>query len=112
MDILFAAAVGILCALGVFQMLRRDLIKAAMGLSILFTAVNLFFISAGAFESEVPAYVDQFENGQPSDPLVQAMVLTAVVVSFASYALLLSFITVVSNRFETLDSDETDQLKF
>lgn len=112
MDILFAAAIGILFGLGVFQMLRRDLIKAAMGFSILFTAVNLFFISAGAFDAEVPAYVDQYPEGQPADPLVQAMVLTAIVVGFASYALLLSAISVVSSRFETLDSDNTDQLKY
>ena len=111
MDVLFAAATGILFGLGVFQMLRRDLIKAAMGFSILFTAVNLFFLSAGAFDADVPPYDSQLANGQASDPLVQAMILTAVVVGFGSYAMLLSSISVVSSRFETLDSDETDQLK-
>lgn len=111
MDILFAAATGILFGLGVFQMLRRDLIKAAMGFSILFTAVNLFFLSAGAFDADVPAYDSQLSQGQASDPLVQAMILTAIVVGFGAYALLLSSVSVVSSRFKTLDSDETDQLK-
>lgn len=112
MDLIFAAALGILFGVGVFQLLRRDLIKSAMGLGILFTAINLFFIAAGAFEPEVPAYADQYADGStPSDPLVQAMILTAVVVSFGSYALLLSIISVVSTRFNTLNSDEVDGLK-
>lgn len=112
MDLIFSAALGTLFGVGVFQLLRRDLIKSAMGLAILFTAVNLFFLASGAFDSDVPAYVDQYADGaSPSDPLVQAMILTAIVVSFGSYALLLSIITVVSTRFHTLNSDEVDGLK-
>ncbi len=112
MDLIFAAALGILFGVGIFQLLRRDLIKSAMGLAILFTAVNLFLLASSAFEGEVPAYTEQYADGKiPSDPLVQAMILTAIVVSFGSYALLLSIITVVSTRFKTLDSDEVDGLK-
>lgn len=110
MNILFAAATGVLFAVGVFQLLRRDLIKAAMGLAILFTAINLFFLSVGAFEGDVPAYANRAEGTQPSDPLVQALILTAVVVSFGAYALLLGLVNVVSTRFDTLDSDEVNEL--
>ncbi len=110
MNVLFALATGILFGIGVFQILRRDLIKAAMGLAILFTAINLFLMSVGAYQGNVPAYANQLERGQPSDPLVQALVLTAIVVSFGSYALLLGLVNVVSSRFETLDSDELNQL--
>lgn len=100
--------------LGVFQLLRRDLIKASMGFFILFTAINLFLFSVGAFQSEVPAYVDSATNtvpdGQPSDPLVQALVLTAIVISFGSYAVLLGLINVAAKRFNTVDSDSVDEL--
>ncbi|NJL93103.1 MAG: cation:proton antiporter [Anaerolineae bacterium] len=109
-DLLFAITVGVLFSVGVFQMLRRDLIKAAMGFSILFTAINLYIIAVGAFDGNVPAYANQPEDSQSSDPLVQALILTAIVVSFGSYALLLSFVTTIARRFETLDSDEVNEL--
>jgi multicomponent Na+:H+ antiporter subunit C len=113
MNILFALATGIMFAMGVFQLLRRDLIKAGMGFYILFTAINLLFLAVGAYNGSVPAYVDASNRpvGQPSDPLVQALILTAIVISFGSYALLLGLIAVSSRRFKTVDSDELDQLK-
>lgn len=110
MEILLAIATGILVGLGVFQLLRRDLIKAAMGFAILFTAINLFILAAGAFKPEVPAYTTLASQGQPSDPLVQALILTAIVVSFGSYALLLGLVNIVSRRYGTVDSDEVDDL--
>ncbi len=113
MNILFAIATGIMFAMGVFQILRRDMVKSAMGFYTLFTAINLLFLAVGAFDGLVPAYVDANNHivGQPSDPLVQALILTAIVISFGSFALLLSFIAVTSRRFKTVDSDELNQLK-
>jgi multicomponent Na+:H+ antiporter subunit C len=111
MSILFAVATGIMFGLGVFQLLRRDLVKAAMGFYTLFTAVNLFMLAAGAFDGEVPAYTDQVASGQPSDPVVQALLLTAIVISLGTYCLILGLINVSAKRFETVDSHEVDQLK-
>ncbi len=111
MNLLFAIATGILFGLGVFQLLRRDLVKAAMGLSTLFTAVNLFMLAAGAFDGKVPPYTDQLAQGQPSDPVVQSLLLTAVVISLGSYCLILGMVEVAANRFNSVDSHEIDQLK-
>ncbi len=113
MSVLFALATGIMFGMGVYQLLRRDLIKAAFGFYILFTAINLFMLAAGAFEGTVPAYVDEsgrVVGGTSSDPLVQALILTAIVISFGTYTLLLSFIVLASRRFKTVDSDEIDDL--
>ncbi len=119
MNVLFALATGILFGLGVFQLLRRDLIKVAMGFYILFTAINLFLLAAGAFDGTTPAYVvkenvntvtEAVPAGQPSDPLVQALILTAIVISFGSYALLLGLINVAARRFNSVDSDDVNQL--
>jgi multicomponent Na+:H+ antiporter subunit C len=113
MNTLFAIATGIMFGMGIFQILRRDLIKAAMGFYILFAAINLLFLSVGAYDGLIAAYVDA--NGQTvsqtSDPLVQALILTAIVISFGSYALLLGLIVISSRRFRTVDSDEVDHLK-
>ncbi|MCZ7543176.1 MAG: sodium:proton antiporter [Anaerolineae bacterium] len=113
MNVLFALATGVMFGMGVFQLLRRDLIKAAMGFYILFAAINLLFLAVGAYDGTAPAYVDASNqpDGQPSDPLVQALILTAIVISFGSYALLLGFIAASSRRFKTVDSNELDHLK-
>jgi multicomponent Na+:H+ antiporter subunit C len=85
-----------------------------MGFFILSTAINLFFFAAGAYQGDVPAYVDSSTNtvteGQPSDPLVQALVLTAIVISFGTYAVLLGLINLASKRFKTADIDSIDKL--
>lgn len=111
MNILFALATGIMFGMGVFQLLRRDLVKAAMGFYILFTAINLFLLAAGVFDGEVPAYTGQAATAQPSDPVVQALILTAIVISFGSYALLLGMVNVSAQRFDSVDSHEVDELK-
>ena len=111
MNVLFAVATGAMFGMGVFQLLRRDLIKSAMGFYILFTAINLLFLAVGAFNGTVPAYTTALDRGQPSDPLVQALLLTAIVISFGSYAFLLGLISVSSRRYQTVDSDSVDKLQ-
>jgi multicomponent Na+:H+ antiporter subunit C len=113
MNTLFAVATGIMFGMGVFQLLRRDLIKSAMGFAILFTAINLLFLAVGAYNGRVAPYVNSNNEtvGQPSDPLVQALLLTAIVISFGSYALLLGLIAVSSRRYRSVDSNQLEQLK-
>ena len=109
MNVIFAMSVGILFGLGVYQLLRRDLIKAAMGFAMLFTSVNLLLLAVGAYDGTNPAYTDQ--GAQPSDPLVQALILTAIVVSFGSYSLMLGLVNVVSSRFGSVRTDDVDKLQ-
>ena len=110
-DFFYAVTLGALFAIGVFQLLRRDLIKSVMGFGLLFTGVNLFLLAAGAFRGDVSPYTKNVEQGlQTSDPLVQALILTAIVVSFGSYALLLAMVNVASRRYGTVDSDEVNNL--
>ncbi|NDJ60594.1 MAG: hypothetical protein GYB67_05675 [Chloroflexi bacterium] len=111
MNILFAITTGILFSIGVFLLLRRDLIKVAMGYYVLFTAINLFLLAVGAFNGDVPPYTTMEGQGQQSDPLVQALILTAIVISFGSYALLLGMINIASRRFKTINADEVDELQ-
>jgi len=110
MNIVFALTIGCLFGLGVFQLLRRDLIKAAMGFALLFASVNLLLLAVGAFDGVVPAYTTN-EGEQASDPLVQALILTAIVVSFGSYALLLGLVNIVSTRFGTARTDDVNHLQ-
>jgi len=111
MNVIFALATGIMFAFGAFQLLRRDMVKSAMGFYILFTAINLFFFAVGAFNGQAPAYVADAEVTTVSDPLVQALILTAIVISFGSYALLLGLISTSTRRYRTADLDTLDELK-
>ncbi len=111
-EFMFALAIGVLFGIGVFQLLRRDLIKAAIGFAILFSAINLFFVAAGAFEGEAPPYLSNVLAGRPtSDPLVQALILTAIVVSFGSFSLVLGIVNIISKRYDTVDSNDVTHLK-
>ena len=110
-DFFYSLTLGALFAIGVFQLLRRDIIKSVLGFSLLFTGVNLFLLASGAFRGEAAPYTSNVEQGaQTSDPLVQALILTAVVVSFGSYALLLAMVNIASRRYGSADSDDMTNL--
>jgi multicomponent Na+:H+ antiporter subunit C len=109
MNLLTSLAIGILFAAGIYQMLRRNLIRAAIGLVLISNAVNLFLFSTGAYDAVAAAY--STATGQISDPLPQALVLTAIVISMGGFAFVLSLLYVVSTRYKTSDSDEIQGLK-
>jgi multicomponent Na+:H+ antiporter subunit C len=110
MEILTAAAVGMMFASGVFQLLRRNVIRSAIGLFILSNAVNLFLLSSGAYQGMIIAYAAL--AGQPSDALPQALILTAIVISMGGFALVMSMLYILSVRYKTSDADEINKLRF
>jgi multicomponent Na+:H+ antiporter subunit C len=109
MNLLTALAIGLLFAAGIFQILRRNLIRAAIGLVLISNAINLFLFSVGAYNGIAAAYANA--TGQISDPLPQALVLTAIVISMGGFAFVLSLLYVISTRYKTSDSDQVTGLK-
>lgn len=109
MNLITAIAIGVLFGAGVYQILRRNLIRAAIGLVLLANAINLFLFTAGAYDGGVAAYTTALE--QTSDPLPQALVLTAIVISMGGFAFVLSLLYVISTRYKTSDSDDVKGLK-
>lgn len=109
MELMVALGVGTFFGIGVFQLLRRNVIRSALGIVIISYAVNLILLSAGAYKGEVPPYIEVV--GQPSDALPQALILTAIVISIGGFALVLEMLYVLSMRYKTSDLDEIDQLK-
>jgi multicomponent Na+:H+ antiporter subunit C len=109
MNLLTSLAIGILFAAGIYQILRRNVIRAAIGLVLISNAVNLFLFSAGAYNGTAAAY--STATSQISDPLPQALVLTAIVISMGGFAFVLSLLYVISTRYKTSDSDEVKGLK-
>lgn len=109
MELLTALAVGTLFGISIFQLLRRNVIRSAIGLILLSSAINLFLLSTGAYEGTTAAYTNSV--GQRSDALPQALILTAIVISMGGIALVLSMLYVISARYRTSDMDEVKGLK-
>ncbi|GAB3850050.1 sodium:proton antiporter [Nesterenkonia populi] len=79
-----ALLVTVLVAGGVYLILQRGLVRAALGFVLIGHAANVIILAAGGQEGREPAYVGE---GSPSegiaDPLLQAFALTAIVITFA-----------------------------
>ena len=109
MELLTALAVGALFGIAIFQVLRRNMIRSVIGLTLLGAAINLFLLSTGAYQGIVAAYAEA--TGQRSDALPQALILTAIVISMGGISLVLSMIYVLSARYRTSDVDEVSRLR-
>jgi len=109
MEILTALAIGLLFGTGIFQILRRNVIRAVIGLIIAASAINLFLLTTGAYVGVDPAYTTA--TGLRSDALPQALILTAIVISMGGLAFVLALLYIISARYQTSDVDQVDGLK-
>jgi len=92
METIVALAIGILTGSGVWLLLRPRTFQVIVGLSLLSYAVNLFIFSTGGLRTGAAPILERGAAGnlaQHADPLPQALVLTAIVISFATTALFL-----------------------
>ena len=92
MEIILALAIGVLGGCGVWLVLRPRSFQVLIGLALLSYAVNLFIFAMGSLQLArapivQPGLVANLENY--TDPLPQALVLTAIVIGFATSALFL-----------------------
>lgn len=85
-----ALTVGILVAGGVYLILRRELLKVTIGFVLLGHAVNLLFVTTGGLDRRLPALLGQNSSDTAADPLPQAFVLTAIVITFGITVYLLA----------------------
>lgn len=107
--LLLAIAVGTLFACGANMILRRGQIKLILGLTLLSHGVNLLLFGSGRLtEGRPPIFLDKKKYAEslaavlPADPLPQALILTAIVISFGITA----FVIVLVNRRHTItDTD-------
>lgn len=114
MEIVLALAIGVLTASGLWLLFRPRTFQVVLGLSLLSYAVNLFIVAGGRLRSDAPPIVEKGVAADPAlyaDPLPQALVLTAIVISFATTALLL--VVLLASRGLTgtdhVDGEEGDR---
>jgi multicomponent Na+:H+ antiporter subunit C len=111
MDLIFVITVGILYASGIYLMLRRSIVKLIIGLILLSHAANLLIFTAGRITRGSPPLIPEGETtitGNYADPVPQALILTAIVISFGVQAFA---IVLIKKVYKTTGTDDLDQLK-
>jgi multicomponent K+:H+ antiporter subunit C len=91
MEIVLSIAIGVLVASGVWLLLRPRTYQVIIGLSLIAYGVNLFIFSMGRLRSNAAPVLEGTAGdiSQYTDPVPQALVLTAIVIGFATTALFL-----------------------
>lgn len=103
LEILIASTIGMLVATGIYLILRARTFPVVLGLAMIGYAVNIFLFSMGRIQLNAPAILT--EASKTSDPLPQALVLTAIVIGFATTAFIVQL--ALRSRYET-GSDHVD----
>ena len=102
--------IAILLAVGVWGMVgKRSLVKKLIGLTVLQSAIILFFINGSIREGGTVPVLFHGEHGYAEDfvnPLPHVLMLTAIVVSVAVTAVALAFLTRIYREFGTVDEAE------
>jgi multicomponent Na+:H+ antiporter subunit C len=101
-----AAVLGTLFAIGTYLMLRRDVVRVVWGVSIISQSANVYLITMGGLTGAAPVGGHGGGTGAVTDPLVQALVLTAIVIGFGTTALALVLTYRVYEEHGTIDTYE------
>ncbi|MCF6234584.1 MAG: Na+/H+ antiporter subunit C [Rhodobacteraceae bacterium] len=109
MELLLASAVGIMTACGVYLMLRQRTFPVILGLTLVTYAVNVFLFASGRLAQNLPPVLNP-EATAYSDPLPQALVLTAIVIAFGMTAVvvMIALSAYLSARDDRIDMSEDD----
>ncbi|ADI73818.1 NADH-ubiquinone oxidoreductase chain 4L [Methanohalobium evestigatum Z-7303] len=135
-NVFLSLTIAILFGLGTFLILRKDVIKVIIGLSIISHAVNVFIVSSGVFNGDNAPIINGHGSDSSSniifndvldndvlapvvantkevvyvDPLVQALVLTAIVIGFSITAFILILAYRIYEEYGTTDITELKRL--
>jgi len=111
MELLLAITIGALYAAAAYLLLRRSVVKLILGIAVLSQAVNLLIFTSAGLSRGIAAFVPEGETAltlQSADPLPQALILTAIVISFGVLAFTLVMVQLAD---KTVGSDDLDDLK-
>jgi multicomponent K+:H+ antiporter subunit C len=86
MELLVASSIGLMTAVGIYLMLRLRTFPVILGLTFLSYAVNVFIFAAGRLAVNMAPIIR--DGTRYTDPLPQALVLTAIVISFGMTAVI------------------------
>lgn len=111
MEALFSGLVGLFFAVGIYLMLSRHIVRVLLGIVIFGNAVNLLLFTAGRLTREVPPIIPAGSDtlsSSAANPLPQALILTAIVISFSFFCFLL---VLTYRAYQDLRTDDTDEMR-
>ncbi|MBE9428716.1 Na+/H+ antiporter Mnh1 subunit C [Staphylococcus epidermidis] len=107
MEIIMIFVSGILTAISVYLVLSKSLIRIIMGTTLLTHAANLFLITMGGLKhGKAPIYEKSTQSYV--DPIPQALILTAIVIAFATTAF---FLVLAFRTYKELGTDNVESMK-
>lgn len=111
MEIILAITIGVLYSTGFYLLLRRSIVKLVLGVLFLSNATNLLVFVSGGLTEGAPVFIDPKADINPetlSDPLPQALVLTAIVIGLG----LSAFFLVLKYKYhEVTGTEDLDEAK-
>ncbi|WP_339712714.1 Na+/H+ antiporter subunit C [Cyclobacterium amurskyense] len=110
MEILLVIIIGLLYAAGIYMMLRRSLVKLIIGLILLGNGANLLIFLLGKIVKGKPPIIASSEKmlGETyADPVPQALILTAIVISFGLQAFA---IILIKRAYKVVKTDDLDEM--
>jgi multicomponent Na+:H+ antiporter subunit C len=108
MELWLALAIGILFASGTYMILRRSLLKVVIGFALISHGTNLLLLSTGKLKRGVVPILVDGANQSYADALPQALILTAIVISFAVTAFMLALLY---KTYQVLGTDDLDRMR-
>ncbi|MCF3638605.1 Na+/H+ antiporter subunit C [Rhizobium sp. TRM95111] len=111
MEALFSILIGFFFAAAVYLMLSKFLVRVLLGVVLLGNAVNLLLFTVGRLMREVPPIIPDGAGAQiglTANPLPQALILTAIVISFSFFAFLL---VLVYRAYQDLGTDNGNEMR-
>lgn len=111
METVLSALVGLFFAVSIYLMLSKHVIRILLGIAIFGNAVNLLIFTAGRIQRAAPPIIPNgFETppGPVTNPMPQALILTAIVISFSFFAFLL---VLAYRAYQEIGTDDTDGMR-
>jgi multicomponent Na+:H+ antiporter subunit C len=103
--------IGLFFTVAVYLMLSKQLVRILLGIAILGNAVNMLIFTNGRLTREVPPLIPDhlyLPETATANPLPQALVLTAIVISFSFFAFLL---VLAFRAYQELGTDEVNEMR-
>jgi multicomponent Na+:H+ antiporter subunit C len=111
MVLVLALLVGVLYGSGVYMMLRRSLVKLTIGLALMSQATSLLILTVAGVTRLAPPLIAVSDSSlatSSADPLPQALILTAIVISFGVQVFAL---VLIRRSFEVVRTDDLDAMR-
>ena len=111
MEAALSTLVGLFFATAIYLMLSKHIIRMMLGIALFGNAVNLLIFTAGRVASTVAPIIPEALSvapGPTANPLPQALILTAIVISFSFFAFLL---VLAYRAYQDLGTDDTDGMR-